>query len=139
MILADSSAWIDYLANRPTIEADALHRALADDAFATLDIVLTEVLRGCSTEREAERVGSVLTAFPVVRTLDEQTAIVAARIYRDLRSQGITVRGTVDTLIAARCLVDNHVLLYRDRDFDAIVRHLGLRSYLNERFHEGEG
>lgn len=54
-------------------------------------------------------------------------AVEAARNDRKLRGLGLTVRGTVDVLIATRCLADGLRLLHSDRDFDAIARHLGLR------------
>ena len=60
-------------------------------------------------------------------------AIAAAANYRALRARGITLRKTIDTLIATRCILDGHSLLYADRDFDPFVAHLGLRSVMHER------
>ncbi|NHO55465.1 VapC toxin family PIN domain ribonuclease, partial [Acetobacter estunensis] len=48
------------------------------------------------------------------------------RYFRDLRARGITIRKTIDTLIATRCIVSGYRLLYSDRDFDPFVTHLGL-------------
>lgn len=59
-------------------------------------------------------------------------AVQAARNCRLLRALGITVRKTIDTLIATRCIEHDHALLYSDRDFELFVRHLGLRSALAE-------
>jgi predicted nucleic acid-binding protein len=56
--------------------------------------------------------------------------VQAARNYRHLRSIGITIRKTIDTLIATRCILDRLPLLYSDRDFDPFVQHLGLRPVL---------
>ena len=50
--------------------------------------------------------------------------------FRALRSLGITVRKTIDTVIATRCIASGLTLLYSDRDFDPFVQHLGLRSAL---------
>jgi predicted nucleic acid-binding protein len=50
----------------------------------------------------------------------------AARNYRALRSRGLTVRKTIDCLIATFCLRDQHSLLHRDRDFDPFEKLLGL-------------
>ena len=55
-------------------------------------------------------------------------AIQAAQNFRALRLSGITVRKTIDTLIATRCIKDSHALLYSDRDFDPFVNYLGLHS-----------
>ena len=57
-------------------------------------------------------------------------ALRSAEVYRSLRRQGITVRGTADVIIAAYCVDGNHVLLYSDQDFNAFVEHLGLVSAL---------
>ena len=55
-------------------------------------------------------------------------AVEAAQNFRRLRSLGVTVRKTIDTLIATRCIRDGLLLLYSDRDFDPFVQHLGLWS-----------
>ena len=54
-------------------------------------------------------------------------ALAAAGNYRTLRARGITIRKPVDTLIATFCLLDEHELLHRDRDFDGFEKHLGLK------------
>jgi hypothetical protein len=59
-------------------------------------------------------------------------ALEAVRNYRLLRSRGVTVRRTIATLIATRCILDRLPLLYSDRDFDPFVAHLNLRSALND-------
>jgi len=59
--------------------------------------------------------------------LDLQLAIQAARNYRLLRGRGITIRKTIDMVIATFCLAGGHMLLHADRDFDPMETHLGLR------------
>ncbi|MGC1341137.1 MAG: hypothetical protein WA854_02350, partial [Candidatus Binataceae bacterium] len=54
-------------------------------------------------------------------------AIAAAQNHRKLRALGVTVRATIDTLIATFCIIEGHELLHCDRDFDPFERHLGLR------------
>ena len=58
--------------------------------------------------------------------------LVLTEVLRKLRALGITVRKTVDTIIATRCIEDDFALLYSDRDFDPFVKHLGLRSAMSE-------
>jgi predicted nucleic acid-binding protein len=58
--------------------------------------------------------------------MDEQIALSAASNYRRLRALGITLRTSVDLVIATFCLEREHVLLHQDRDFDHCERHLGL-------------
>ena len=49
-----------------------------------------------------------------------------------LRTLGVTVRKTIDTMIATRCIESRYALLHRDRHFDPFVTHLGLRSAMQE-------
>jgi predicted nucleic acid-binding protein len=73
----------------------------------------------------------LLQTLPIITVSDETVAIQAARNYRTLRAKGVTVRKTIDTLIATRCIVDGHHLLYSDRDFDPFVEHLGMLSAMD--------
>ncbi len=73
----------------------------------------------------------MLAAFTSLTILDSESALQAAINYRTLRDRGITIRKTIDTLIATRCILDRIPLLYSDRDFDPFVQHLGLRSAMD--------
>ena len=86
--------------------------------------MLTEVLQGIVDDREFRSIRPWLVQLPLVTISDVDVALAAADNYRDLRARGITVRKTIDTLIATRCIVDNYALLYSDRDFDPFVEHL---------------
>ena len=57
----------------------------------------------------------------------EDIAVKSAQNFRKLRARGVTVRGTVDVIIATRCLSEGFRLLHSDRDFDAFEEHLGLQ------------
>jgi predicted nucleic acid-binding protein len=57
-----------------------------------------------------------------------EIAIQAAKNFRLLRTHGVTVRKTIDTVIATRCIQSGYDLLHNDRDFDPFVKHLGLRA-----------
>ena len=132
MILVDSSVWIDWFADRATAQATALDRLFErEERLVVGDLVLTEVLQGTRDERHFTGLLDRLSAFPVVRIVDRAVAVAAARHYRALRVRGITVRKTIDTLIAARCIADRVPLLYSDRDFDPFVAHCDLRSALD--------
>ena len=73
-----------------------------------------------------------MTSLVIVDLVGQEIAIQAARNFRALRSLGVTVRKTIDTVIATRCIDSGLPLLYSDRDFDPFVEHLGLRSALPE-------
>ena len=73
-----------------------------------------------------------MTTLDVITLGGQDIALQAARNYRALRAQGVTIRKTIDTIIATRCIEDDLPLLYSDRDFDPFVEHLGLRSAMVE-------
>lgn len=132
MIFVDSSVWIDLLAKRDTPATLALRDAQrAGQELIVGDLVLVEVLQGARSERHADDLAAYFAAFDRISISDERVAIAAARNYRHLRALGITVRKTIDTLIATRCILDRIPLLYSDRDFDPFVQHLGLWSAMD--------
>ena len=103
---------------------------LATRSVATADLVIAEVLQGIDKNSEFARVLRLFRELDLIVISDEAIAIEAARNFRRLRALGITIRKTIDTLIATRCIQDGHMLLYSDRDFDPFVEHLGLESAL---------
>lgn len=131
LVVVDSSVWIDYLRDLPTRAAEMLDRLIGTDRLATADLVMFEVLQGVRDERSFQLTQERLSRGALLTICDHQVILQAARNYRHLRGLGITVRKTIDTLIATRCILDDMPLLYNDRDFDPFVEHLGLRSALD--------
>ena len=132
MILVDSSVWIDYFRGISTPEADRLDALLGFEPLVVGDLILAEVLQGFTDGRDFEQASKLMTSFQVIDLVGQAIAVQAARYFRALRQRGVTVRKTIDTLIATRCIRDGFALLYSDRDFDPFVAHLGLRSALRE-------
>jgi len=130
VILVDSSVWIDYFRGTVTPQTDKLDALLGIEPIATGDLVLTEVLQGFSSDRDFKQAEKLMTSLVVVDLAGQAMAIQAAKNFRTLRSLGISVRKTIDTVIATRCIESGLPLLYSDRDFDPFVEHLGLRSAL---------
>ena len=130
MILVDSSVWIDYFRGLATPQADYLDGLLGVEAVCIGDLILTEVLQGFVPDRDFDRAKALLASLDVVELGGRDVAVQAATYFRRLRRLGITVRKTIDTVIATRCIHDGLTLLYSDRDFDPFVRHLGLRAAL---------
>lgn len=126
MILVDSSVWIDYFNGTATTQTDALDRLLGQEPLAIGDLILTEVLQGFDNERDFYEAQKMLTSLIVVELCGKEIAIQAAKNFRRLRGLGVTVRKTIDVLIATRCIESGYDLLHNDRDFDPFVRHLGL-------------
>ena len=127
MILVDSSVWIDYFNGTTTPETEKLDSLLGREPLAIGDLILTEVLQGFADEREFNQARRMLTSLMVVELGGQKIAIQAAKNFRALRRRGITVRKTIDTVIATRCIESGYTLLHNDRDFDPFAKHLGLR------------
>jgi predicted nucleic acid-binding protein len=128
MILVDSSVWIDYFRGTQTSAADLLDSLLGNEPVATGDLILAEVLQGFGGDHDFIQGQKLLTSLPIIDLLGGAVAIQAARNFRALRAKGITIRKTVDTVIATSCIEKGLTLLYSDRDFDPFVMHLGLQS-----------
>ena len=92
----------------------------------TGDIILTEVVQGFGNDADCRRARTLLTRLPFEPMLGRQIALQSAANYRRLRRQGITVRKTIDVMIATFCILNNHALLHRDRDFEPMERWLDL-------------
>lgn len=128
MILVDSSVWIDHFRGNDTPQVSLLDRVLASEPVAIGDLILVEVLQGFTNDRDFNEARRLLTALTVIEIGGAGIAVQTAQNFRRLRALGVTVRKTIDTLIATRCIVDGHALLYSDRDFDPFVQHLGLAA-----------
>ena len=126
MIFVDSSVWIDFFAGRTTDAVTMLAKALDRDEVVIGDLVLIEVLQGIANEREFQQTLALLNFAPIISVSSREVPVAAARNYRHLRTLGITIRKTIDSLIATRCILDGHALLHSDRDFQPFVDHLGL-------------
>ena len=131
MILVDSSVWIDYFRGTPTPQTEKLDSLLGIEPIATGDLILTEVLQGFVSDRDFNQARKLMTSLVIVDLAGQGLAIQAARNFRALRKLGVTVRKTIDTVIATRCIESKMPLLHSDRDFDPFVEHLGLRSALS--------
>ena len=126
MILVDSGVWIDYFRGTITVQTEMLDRLLGQQPLAIGDLILTEVLQGFDSEKDFNHVRKMLTSLMVVELGGQEIAIQAAKNFRALRRRGMTVRKTIDTVIATRCIVSGYELLHDDRDFDPFAKYLGL-------------
>lgn len=130
LIVVDSSVWIDFFNDVPGPEVDELVRLIgAEMPVGLAGPCLTEILRGCRTEEDAARVLDTLSGFPLIDTSGPETHILAASIYRKARSSGVTVRGTVDLLVAALCIENEAWLLHQDRDFINLAKFSDLKIW----------
>lgn len=127
MVIVDTTVWVDYLNGVVTPQTTWLEREVSRQRLGLLDLIACEILQGLSTDEDAARVLRHLRRFEIFSSGGVELAAAAARNYRLLRTRGRTVRKTIDCLIATFCLVHEHTLLHRDRDFEAFEEVLDLQ------------
>ena len=127
MILVDSSVWIDYFNGKQSRQTDLLDNLLSRVPIIMGDLILTEVLQGFRSDRDFEAAKSYLDVLPFRQMGGYEIAVRSARNYRTLRKNGITVRKTIDVIIATFCILEGLILLHDDRDFDPIASNLSLK------------
>lgn len=127
MLLVDTSVWVDYFNGIENPQTDYLHANVDRTPILIGDLILAEVLQGLRKESDFEKVRRALGKFVQVNMVDTALAVQSARNFRLLRQKGITVRKTMDSLIATYCIEHGHQLLHSDSDFDGYEKHAGLQ------------
>ncbi len=133
MIIVDSSVWIDYFNGADIPEVAKLDTLLTTDLLGVGDLILVEVLQGFRQDRDYQIAKRLLTSLTVFEMLGSATAIKSADNFRELRKKGITVRKTIDMMIATFCIENEHTLLFSDKDFIPCVEHLGLMAVMSDK------
>jgi predicted nucleic acid-binding protein len=126
VIVVDTAVWADWFNGADSPEVDRLDPALSRQNAGLVPVILTQVLQGFRSDRDFERAHVLLVRLPVL-VLDIEGHAAAARLFRRLRSKGVTVRGAIDCIIAQVCIAAGVELLSTDQDFAAIARHTALR------------
>ena len=127
MILADTSAWVEYLRGTGKAAHTRLRAALIDEEIAVCDAIRMEVLAGARSERHLRDLRHLLARAETVETLPSDYD-AAASIYRSCRRDGETPRSLIDCLIAAIAIRGGATVLHADRDFSVIARHSTLQT-----------
>lgn len=127
MLVVDTSVWVDYFNGVENPQTDFLNAILDKTPILIGDLILAEVLQGFHHDPDFEKVRRLLGKFMQESMVDPVLAVQSARNYRFLRQKGVTVRKTIDSLIATFCIENDHELLHNDSDFDGYEKHLGLR------------
>jgi predicted nucleic acid-binding protein len=126
VIVVDPSVWIDFFNGVSTPEVDRLDALLGVTPLAIGDLILVEVMQGFRNERDVATARQLFRSLALLPLLGGSNPWKAAENYRQLRRKGITVRKTIDGIIATACIEANLPLLFSDRDFQPYVEHLGL-------------
>lgn len=126
MILIDTSAWIDFFNGNINPTTDLVDALLDSEQVIIGDLIYCELLQGFKADDQFNDVRELLQNLIHVELVGFRIAEKAARNYRQLRKQGITIRKTMDILIATFCIENNVPIIHKDRDFDLMVEPLGL-------------
>ena len=128
MIVVDSSVWIDFFNGVSNPEVERLDGLLGVTPIAIGDLILVEVVQGFRQEKDVATARQLFRSLAPLPMLGARNAWKAAENYKELRRRGITVRKTIDGIIATACIEANLPLLFSDRDFLPYVEHLGLEA-----------
>ena len=126
MILVDSSVWIDYFNGNSTRSSEYLDSILGHEHIIMGDLIMAEVLQGFTSDKDFNKAKLLLSSFDVHQMLNEMLAVKSAEYFRALRKKGITVRKTIDSIIATYCIENQICLLQSDRDFLPFAKHFEL-------------
>jgi len=130
VIVVDTTVWIDFFNGAGTPEDHDLQQLIAaGPSLALTDLIFCEILQGIRDDAAVEQMRGILLAYPILRTERLATFEYAAQISRTCRRRGLTVRKTIDCLIAALCIEADVELFHKDSDFDAIARVAPLQAY----------
>ncbi len=130
MIMVDSSVWIDYFNGVNNLEVQYLDSILGNQVVVIGDLILTEVLQGFRSNKDYKNAKLLFSSVPTYQLSNKKIALKSADNYRILRKQGITIRKTIDTIIATYCIESSTPLLFSDKDFNPFVKHLKLKTVL---------
>ncbi|MFZ0133694.1 MAG: PIN domain nuclease [Desulfobacterales bacterium] len=127
MVLIDTTVWIDFFAGRQLPHVAILeHLIQKREDICICGIILTEVLQGIREKSDCQKTNELFNAL-IYLPMPRSVFWGAAEIYRTLRRRGITIRNSVDCMIASVAVENDIMLLHNDRDFDAIEEHLQLK------------
>lgn len=130
MVLIDTSAFIEFLNHTGSREDRLIESLLVNDEDIGFPrLALTEILQGIREDEKHDEVRKSLLAFPAFSLKNSESYLAAAELYRACRKKGLTVRSTIDLLIARVAIEQQAELLHRDSDFDAIARVSGLKIF----------
>jgi len=127
VVIVDTTVWIDLLGGQQNAQAAWLAREIPQQRIGLTDLILCEVLQGIRGNAVFRQVKQKLMKFEIYDSGGVDLAVAAAENYRELRAEGITIRKTIDCLIATFCIEGGHSLLHRDRDFEPFEKYFGLK------------
>ncbi len=127
MTLVDTTVWIDLFAGRNTSQVSLFESLIVKgEDICLCGVILTEILQGIKDEKEYSKTESILSSL-IYLPMERNTCLLAADIYRSMRSKGITIRNSIDCMIAAVCIENGIPILHNDKEFDLIAMEFDLK------------
>jgi predicted nucleic acid-binding protein len=126
VLVADTSAWVEYLRRTESAADLALDTALHSDSVVLLEPVKAELLVGARSNTELRDLRRLLEAFDLELVHPRDDFEAATELYQRCRTTGVTPRGLLDCLIAAMTARSGHQLLHHDRDLTPLAAAAGI-------------
>ncbi|HEX9637464.1 MAG TPA: PIN domain-containing protein [Acidobacteriota bacterium] len=121
-VLVDTSVWVDFLNGHPSEQQAVLADLIqGTDELCTCGVVVAEVFQGLQQQRGRKGLENLFRKLVFLEATGIGIHLRAAGLYRSLRSKGITVRSTIDCLIAVLAEENGCTILARDRDITSIL------------------
>jgi hypothetical protein len=127
MIVADTSAWIDYFRGIDASHTDLLDYEIQNNRIITGDLIIVEFLQGFRNNKDLHNAKKIMESLEYRDMVGKEIAYKSAENYRILKAKGITVRKTIDVIIGTFCIENQFQLIHNDRDFDPMEIYLGLK------------
>lgn len=120
-VLVDTSVWVNFFNQHPSPEAETLTRLIEDEVeLVTCGVVIAEFMQGIRKENTLPELERHFRFLTYISPREPQTYLSAARLFRRLRAKGITIRSTIDCVIARLAEEHDVLLSAKDRDMTAI-------------------
>lgn len=122
IVLVDTSVWLGFIRGHDTVPVGRLRTALEQEVPVALTaLIYQEVLQGADSEPTFSRLKRYFSGQRMLAPQHGMSTFErAARIYFDCRRKGITVRSTIDCLIAEIAIEHGALLLHDDSDYVGI-------------------
>lgn len=130
-VLVDTSVWVDFFNGHPSQQAEMLAHLIREEAdLVTCGLIVSEVLQGLRQAKSLANIEQHFREMDWLSPKEPDTYIEAADLFRRLRARGITIRSTIDCVIANLAAQHDALILAKDRDLALIVESklLALRS-----------
>jgi len=122
IVLVDTSVWVDFFNGEESIEAKTLAHLIEDrQPVATCGVVVAEFFQGLRKQRSLVELRRYFLELDYLKPREPDSYLAAADLFRALREKGVTIRSTIDCLIAQMASENGALLLAKDRDMKQIL------------------